>query len=498
MNIDVNAVLEIFSSTLAGQSRPIRAFGIDTSAAAVAAYAAANGIGALGAELTGSDKVLATYGLLMEKTAVVEGDFAATSDELQNSQRILNAEFENSKIALGEQLIPAMLAGVKATSAVLEGTQGMADKWGVAQNRLLPFANDIRDLTGGFIDLAASYRGAGEELFQFGSEMDIVEAKLAAGQDVVQVAGDALTALGATGSLTTQNIKNLRGELKLSDKQFKEAADRALWMAKTSGLSAEAFAELERQASDLGYTMDRDLVVSEEDAAEAARDLAYWTKLTGDAHHDAEADIRAYKDAVLGGLDPVSQAIDKYENLQSVLADVDEDGERTADELLDVAAATLDVASAFDSLSAADINAAVGSLSRALGISEAAARDLLKELGLLDGKKIAVKVLMDFVGSIGGRRISAGFGLAAKGGPISGGSPYVVGEEGPELIIPNSNSTVISNAATSGGTSLQVSGRGGGTVINVTVNALDPQGAAEAVREALEYSINTQGPIQFG
>jgi len=491
MNIDVNDALAVFSSTLSGQSKPIRAFGIDTSAAAVAAYAAANGIGELGTELSASDKVLATYGLLMEKTAVVEGDFAATSDELQNSQRILNAEFENSKITLGQQLIPAMHTAVSLTSDLITGFEGVGDRWSEGQRKLLPFADDVRDLTGGMVDLAASYRGAGEELFAFGKTMSTVEVKLAAGQDVVQVAGDAMVGLASSGSLSAVAIKNLRAELKLSDKQFKTAADRALWLAKTSGLAAEDLALLEQQARDLGYTFDRELVTSEEDAAEAARDLAWWTKKTGEAHHDAEEDVRSYKDALLEGLDPVSDAIDSYENLQTVLEDVDEDGERTADELLDVAKATLDVAKAFDGLSADDINAAVASLSRALGISESAARDLLRELGLLDGKRIAVEVLMDFVGHIGGRRMTLTATAMAKGGPVAANEPYMVGEEGPELIVPKAAGTVIPN----GGGVGPVGYSGGGTVVNITVNALDPDSAAVAVVDAIRSYEDRFGPV---
>lgn len=44
------------------------------------------------------------------------------------------------------------------------------------------------------------------------------------------------------------------------------------------------------------------------------------------------------------------------------------------------------------------------------------------------------------------------FPMLAGGGPASGGSPYIVGERGPELFIPNSSGTVIPNNKMAGGT----------------------------------------------
>lgn len=60
-----------------------------------------------------------------------------------------------------------------------------------------------------------------------------------------------------------------------------------------------------------------------------------------------------------------------------------------------------------------------------------------------------------------------GFGDAAKntraeGGPISAGHPYLVGERGPELIIPNASGTVIPNKMLGGG--------GSGVTVNQTIN----------------------------
>lgn len=51
-------------------------------------------------------------------------------------------------------------------------------------------------------------------------------------------------------------------------------------------------------------------------------------------------------------------------------------------------------------------------------------------------------VPLNVIGSVGRR---------ASGGPVSAGMPYVVGEHGPELIVPSSNGTVVPNHALGGG-----------------------------------------------
>jgi hypothetical protein len=115
MNLDVTEAMGLFQSGLAGETEPLRRYGIDVSAAAVKTFAYANGIAAAGAELTEAEKVQGRYGLLMEQTAAAAGDFANTSDSLANSQRILNAEFENAQAIVGNLMVP----GLEALNAVL-------------------------------------------------------------------------------------------------------------------------------------------------------------------------------------------------------------------------------------------------------------------------------------------------------------------------------------------------------------------------------------------
>lgn len=107
MNLEVGEAAAIFQSGLAGETEPLKKFGIDLSAAAIEAYAMANGIGTAGKQLTEQEKIQARYGSLMEQTSKTQDDFLNTSDGLANAQRILGANFENVQATVGGPLLNA-------------------------------------------------------------------------------------------------------------------------------------------------------------------------------------------------------------------------------------------------------------------------------------------------------------------------------------------------------------------------------------------------------
>jgi hypothetical protein len=121
MNLDVEEALRLFQSGLAGESEPLRRYGIDVSAAAVNTFAYANGIAEAGRQLTETEKVQARYGLIMEQTSATSGDFANTSDDLANAQRILSAELENMQAQLGQNLLPVLASATGFVTDLVVG-----------------------------------------------------------------------------------------------------------------------------------------------------------------------------------------------------------------------------------------------------------------------------------------------------------------------------------------------------------------------------------------
>lgn len=109
-NIEVADALAIFQSGLSGEAEPLKRFGINLLDSSVNAYAYANGIAEAGTQLDQTQKLQARYGLLLQETAKVQGDFANTSDQLANQQRINAAKLEDALAKVGTALLPAATA----------------------------------------------------------------------------------------------------------------------------------------------------------------------------------------------------------------------------------------------------------------------------------------------------------------------------------------------------------------------------------------------------
>jgi hypothetical protein len=80
------------------------------------------------------------------------------------------------------------------------------------------------------------------------------------------------------------------------------------------------------------------------------------------------------------------------------------------------------------------------------------------------------------------------FGFRANGGPVTGGSPFVVGERGPELFIPSTSGSITPNNQMTNGKS----------IINITVNAgIGTSGAqvGKEIVDAIKKFEKTSGPV---
>jgi len=82
------------------------------------------------------------------------------------------------------------------------------------------------------------------------------------------------------------------------------------------------------------------------------------------------------------------------------------------------------------------------------------------------------------------------FGAPGKavGGPVAGGQPYMVGERGPEMFMPNTAGQIVSNSELN-------SGGGSGAVINFNINAISTQTGVEFL---LENKKNIIGMVSQG
>lgn len=139
-NIDVAEALQVFQSGLSGEAEPLKRFGINLLQSEVQAYALREGIIGVGEQMTETQKVQARYGLLLESTAKTAGDFANTSDGLANSQRILQANFQDMQATVGGALLPAFAA---LSAGLLPVVEQLGPVLGDAVESLTPAIEDL-------------------------------------------------------------------------------------------------------------------------------------------------------------------------------------------------------------------------------------------------------------------------------------------------------------------------------------------------------------------
>lgn len=107
-NVSPDEALEALRSGLTGETEPLKRFGVNMNDATLKAKALELGIAKGTGVLDPAAKAQAAYALIMEQTKTAQGDFARTSDGLANQQRIMAAQFENTKASLGTALLPVM------------------------------------------------------------------------------------------------------------------------------------------------------------------------------------------------------------------------------------------------------------------------------------------------------------------------------------------------------------------------------------------------------
>jgi hypothetical protein len=139
-------------SGLAGEIEPLRKFGVDLSAAAVEQRALTMTGKEHVDQLTMQEKVAARYNIILEQTAIQQGDVARTAEAPANKQRELSAAFKDTAAALGKSLLPIFLqvAGVVSTLAdKFAGLSPSVQKFAVFAGLALAAIGPLATMLGG-------------------------------------------------------------------------------------------------------------------------------------------------------------------------------------------------------------------------------------------------------------------------------------------------------------------------------------------------------------
>lgn len=397
MNISVAEASTVFRSGLSGETEPLKRFGINLSAAAVEAYALANGLAANKKEMTEAVKVQARYGLLLEKTAMTAGDFADTSEGLANTTRIAQAKITDFQAEIGAKLIPTVAAAANVAMDLADALERVGLEGDMAAGKLEDsgFFGNIKQ---GFEQVLNPAAGA---VKVFGEVSDRIDGMTGSGEDLEPVLRD------TSRAMVQQSV----------DAALLEAATR-----RGTEATQRSTAEIERKS----------------DAMEDAR----------------QATIRATQ-ATLGAIDADLGYRQSMENTNAVLADVKASALDVESAVLSQASAALQLAedqaeANGKTLTASDRNRVYrDELMQLVGtIDGPAAAAIQRHIDALNRIPRTVQTAL----SVAGRAPSgSASGYRASGGPVGPGGTYVVGEDGPELLQMGAQSGHVTNAAATSG-----------------------------------------------
>ena len=118
-NTSPEDAIAAIGSALRGESEPLRRYGVMLDDAALKTEAMAQGIYDGKGPLTQQQKVLAATGAIFKQTSDAQGDFAKTSGGLANQQRIFKAQLGNVVTTIGTKLLPIFMTVVDFVSTKL-------------------------------------------------------------------------------------------------------------------------------------------------------------------------------------------------------------------------------------------------------------------------------------------------------------------------------------------------------------------------------------------
>lgn len=133
-NMDYAEVAEKLQAVFTGQTRPMRAFGVDLTNASLKAFALANGLNADIKSMTQAEKTLLRYQYVLAQTTAAHGDFERTIGTWSNQIRIAKERLKQLGIILGQIGIytfkPLINSFNEAMKVIIKGAEGLLNSLG--------------------------------------------------------------------------------------------------------------------------------------------------------------------------------------------------------------------------------------------------------------------------------------------------------------------------------------------------------------------------------
>ena len=147
-NLDTDTAFEKIRSGIAGEIEPLRQLGINMSVANLEAYALSQGITKSYSAMSQAEQVLLRYNYLLSVTTDAQGDFARTSGSFANQVRLLQLNFDQLRIAVGNALIPIAQAVLPSINAIIEDLTKLAQVFAQVTALLFGKSAEVKAVSG--------------------------------------------------------------------------------------------------------------------------------------------------------------------------------------------------------------------------------------------------------------------------------------------------------------------------------------------------------------
>lgn len=215
-NLDTDTAFEKIRSGISGETEPLKQLGINMSVANLEAYALSKGITKSYNAMSQAEQVLLRYNYLLSVTTDAQGDFARTSGSFANQIRILQLNFDQLRIAVGNALIPIAQAVLPSINAIIAGLTKLAKVFAQVTALLFGKSPEVKTTSGiaasagaaadATDKLAESAAGAGSAAKQAEKDMKGV---LASFDELNILASNAAKGVGSAGG----NLGNIGSDL---------------------------------------------------------------------------------------------------------------------------------------------------------------------------------------------------------------------------------------------------------------------------------------------
>ncbi len=205
-NLDTDMAFEKIRSGISGETEPLKQLGINMSVANLEAYALSKGITKSYNAMSQAEQTLLRYNYLLSVTTDAQGDFARTSGSFANQIRLLQLNFDQLRIAVGNALIPIAQAVLPSINAIIAGLTKLARVFAQVTALLFGKSTEVKTNTGlassaadaadAADKLAESTAGAGEAAKKAEKDMKGV---LAGFDELNILADNASESLGSAG-----------------------------------------------------------------------------------------------------------------------------------------------------------------------------------------------------------------------------------------------------------------------------------------------------------